>query len=59
MKILKEIAKPIAYIDKTPVPFLVPEGFQEPICANLYVCPKCGLVLTYVEEKYMEHLKKL
>lgn len=59
MKILKEIDDPIAHIDKTPIPFLVTEGTQSPIFVSLYVCPKCGLVQTYVEEEYMEHLKRL
>lgn len=59
MKILKENAGSIARIDKTPIPFIVSEGYQEPIHIVLYVCPICGLVQTYVKEENMEHLKRL
>lgn len=59
MKVLNENAVSIARINKTPVPFLVSEGYQEAIHAILYVCPMCGLVQAYVEEEYIEHLKRL
>lgn len=59
MKVLNKNIGSIARINRKPVPFLVAEGHQDPIHAILYVCPKCGLVQTYIKEEDMGYLKRL